>query len=819
MSACSKDFGMKAEADGSRWHWLLAVGVFAGTVALLFVLLAFPPDHTIDMGAPNDTRFATDFYPAERTAQGTFRWSGPDSHLLLHGVGSRPLVLGLRIHMDEQALDSIPTLTIQRAEHTLARFVLPQRSGWRTYHVLLPPEAVADPLLRALPLQLTSSTYTPGAHDQRDLGFPLDQVSLRPLAGATLAVYQVLGRALLLAWGVALLAGVVWRLLSALMGAGVAGAALTWGLAAAGLALWVWRDPYTLAWVLPSAPWVLGAGTLLLLLTLRGEQSLTPLLEGWNASRLHPRTAGVLLVGVFVLALVLRFYRLDELPYGLWRDEARHGLVALRILNDPAYRPVYEPGGGVDLPGLGFYPFALALSTWGIHDWTLRTVTALAGALTVLPLYALVRRLFAHNGVALLAALFLAVSSWHIAISRFSFPTVFDPLLTLTGLWLLLAGLQRITSNQQAAHGGRSRSGWLTAGGLLLAGVSTGLAVHTYHTGRFSLLLAGALALFWLWQQRQHWRGWLVAVLLFGLGYGLAVAPLAGYALRHPEVFNDRVGDVALLSEKNLDGRAPLAVFDEAVGRHLLMFHVQGDSNGRHHAPDYPMLDVITGLGLLLGGVLLLRSWRDWRSLFLLVALALTVVPSLLAVNGPHAMRSFGAGAFACAIAALGWVAALSWLARRSFGRRVAGAAGATVVLVALALNTWVYFVAMPVEPRVWTSSYPVHTQIGSYLREMAAAHDTPQQVYVTRRLVGNDVFRYLTRGVSVDTFSETGLSRPVQPGALFVLSGYTHAGDLEALHGYLNRTLEPVAAGPELPGTGDPSFLVYRVQGVGSGD
>ncbi len=84
----------------------------------------------------------------------------------------------------------------------------------------------------------------------------------------------------------------------------------------------------------------------------------------------------------------------------------------------------------------------LALRIWGIHDWTLRTITALAGALAILPLYALVRRLYDVR-IALLAAALLAFSHWDISISRFSFPTIFDPLLQLTALWLARARARR----------------------------------------------------------------------------------------------------------------------------------------------------------------------------------------------------------------------------------------------------------------------------------------------------------------------------------------------------------------------------------------
>jgi 4-amino-4-deoxy-L-arabinose transferase-like glycosyltransferase len=521
------------------------------------------------------------------------------------------------------------------------------------------------------------------------------------------------------------------------------------------------------------------------------------------------RASWVALLLVFLLALALRFYQIDSLPYGLWRDEARHGLVALRMLEDPAYRPVYEPRNGVHLPGLGLTPFALALKLWGVHPWTMRMVTALAGALTVFPLYALVARLFGRRDVALLAATLLAVSSWHISISRFSFPTVFDPLLSLSGLALLAWAVR---SRQAAPQPAVWRSLLLA----LLAGVCLGLAAHTYHTGRLALLVAGVLALLLLWQNRQQWRRWLLVVAACAVGYALVVAPLAGYMLRHPDSFHERVGHVFLLGPDVLEGRAPLHVLDNSVGRHLLMFNVQGDSNGRHHAPHAPMLDIITGVGFLAGCGLLLSRWRDWRSMFLLAALAIGMLSSLLAVEGPHAMRSIGALAFACMIATLGWV----WLAgllRRvmpAMTRPAAAALLPLLLLAALALNAYTYFGSMATNPDVWQAFYPVHTQMGAYLRDAADARDTAvlDQVYVAQELTDNAVFGYLTYGVVVQTFSETGVSRPPQPGALFVLSGYTYRQDVQSLRAEVGPLSGPVLTGPTFPGVDDPSFVVYRL-------
>jgi 4-amino-4-deoxy-L-arabinose transferase-like glycosyltransferase len=483
------------------------------------------------------------------------------------------------------------------------------------------------------------------------------------------------------------------------------------------------------------------------------------------------------------------------------------------MLDTPGYRPVYIAEGGVNMPALGFYPFALALEVWGIHIWTMRTVTALAGALTVLPLYALARQLFGRADVALLAAAFLAMSSWHITLSRFSFPTVFEPLLSLSGLWLLAVAL---APPEQAP-----RRTLLRLGAALLGGVCLGLAMQMYHTGRVVPIVAGLLALLLLWQARAHWRHWLAGAAAAALGFALVTAPLLAYALSNTDAVDERVGRVFLLSNAIEQGRAPLAALDDSVGRHLLMFNVRGDSNSRHHAPERPLLDYVTGAGFVVGALLLLRGWRDWRSLFVLGALVLGLLPSLLAANGPHAMRSIGALPYAYLVAALGWAALLGWLAAAAarYSSRMAQAARwlapALVLLLALALNSWTYFVYMPTETRVWTSFYPIHTQMGAYLRERAEAQGAAalHDVYVHDELAQNSVFRYLTDGLPVQTYSYDPPDLPDQPGALVVFSGYSHAREAERFGAALD--MARVDAGPPLPGTDAPSFVVYRANGA----
>ncbi len=778
------------------------------SAGLFYVLLRSPPAWTLPAGAPGDTRFLDGFSVREESNGTSFRWSLKESRFRLHGTSTLPaFTLDMHLYGNERAHAGDWFIGLEREgqPQPIARF--PMRYGWRTYRVLV-PHHVAARGLEAAPLLLTSSIYSHTPEDHRDLGVPLAWVRVTPLAAASPLAAPPLWRALVLVWMLALLAALLWWLDSLLLPRHRHTAPLRVGLltgaAAVVLAWFTYHHPYPLAWILPAPPWTLALLTLVLLAHrwLPSPTESPPALPPLRPSLLP-------LALIFLVALVLRCYRLDTLPYGLWRDEANHALIALRILHDPTYRPVYAITSSVNMPALGLYPFALALKWWGIHAWSLRPITALAGALTIFPLYGVVVRLTVQRSTALLAAAFLAVSSWHITISRFSFPAIFDPLLTLSGVWLLLYGLDVDVGRDTA------RSRWVRGLALLLAGGCIGLAVQTYHTGRIAPVVAGMLALLLLMHAPRSWKRWLVGVSLSTIAFVLITAPLLHYAIANPDAFNNRVGGVFLLSEEALHGRAPLAALDDSLGRHLLMFNVRGDSNGRHHAPHRPLLDFVTGIGFVVGGLMLLRRLRDWRMLFVAVALVLGVLPSLLAVEGPHAMRSIDAAAFACAIAAIGWGALLQRIPA-GIGQRTRPVlvAAVAVVAVALALNVWVYFVAMPTNREVWTSFYPVHTQIGGYLREMAneEGRESVQHIYVQEKLTRNAVLRYLTDDLPVQTFDGTQVSRRPAPNARLILSGYAGPHDRAKLAPLIGDDPVPVERGPVLPDGKTPSFTVYRV-------
>jgi 4-amino-4-deoxy-L-arabinose transferase-like glycosyltransferase len=765
---------------------LRALAALLTTALALFAgVLRSPPPWTLDVGAPGDERFLQDWYAPERGDGLTFRWSRPGSRLVLHGANVEPLVLVLRVNPGTVAR----RVRLVSRDQTMNTFeAVP---GWSEYRI---PISLRDrPGTFSAPpaVELACDRYL-SAHDDRSLGLMINWVRLEPDSKPTAGWKAPLWRALELTSVLIVFAAVLVRVTArgpdrsrvrnGLVLAPVA-------LAAVALATATYRNPYLTAWAVPMMPWTLGLLCLGLLITRLDRSAKSRELLGEVAPPGPWALAPLLILLALVLAGAMRFVEIKDLPWALWRDEARHGLIALRILEDDTYRPIYIGEHHVNLPALGLYPFAAALGILGVHTWSLRVVTAMAGALTVLPLYGLALRLTRRRDVALLASALLAISSWHVSISRFSFPAVFDPLLTLTGLWLLL----------RAANAARPVARGASAAA---AGMTLGLALQTYHSARVAPLLAALLVAV---QGRSAWRASILLPLL--LAFGVVVSPLCLYAVQNPGALGDRVGEVFLLRHAERNGEAPLGALDESLGRHLLMFNWKGDDNGRHHAPGRPLLDWVTGLGFLAGLAVLLKHRRSGPSRFMIGALSVAILPSLLAVDGPHAMRSIGAVAFACLIAAFGWLE----IARSTPWPRTAAI---SALALALGLNAMTYFVTMPRDPRVWGSSHPVQTQLGAYVRGLVdrGGARAVDQIFVSEEVGESDVFQYLTHGTEPATFAAGMLSRHPRPGDLFLLSGYSYAEESRALAPYMGPNPSPVLLGPVFPGQTAPSFVGYRV-------
>ncbi len=331
-----------------------------------------------------------------------------------------------------------------------------------------------------------------------------------------------------------------------------------------------------------------------------------------------------ILIGVLILltAAALRLPAIGRVPPGLYHDEAYYGLDAVDVLR--GHLQVYFPANNGREP-LFIYLAAGIIGLLGRSPFALRLTAAFVGMLTVAATAAAGRALFSRR-VGLLAAATLAVTLWHVHLSRVGFRAITLPLVIALTVWM----------GARAVRTGRPRL-WLAAGALY------GLSFYTYIAVRFTpVALAAfglyALALFGPRALRPHARGVGLAV----LAAAVVLTPLAIYTASHPDVVLGRPGQVSIWNPA-ISGGDPWGTLGRHTLRTLGMFFVRGDRIWRHNIPWRPVFAPLLGAAFLLGvGVAFRRARQDPAAGLVLLWTATMALPTVLAEDAPHFLRAVG---------------------------------------------------------------------------------------------------------------------------------------------------------------------------------
>lgn len=379
------------------------------------------------------------------------------------------------------------------------------------------------------------------------------------------------------------------------------------------------------------------------------------------------RAAEVAAITLITLAaLVARLLWLEEIPPGLFYDEAYKGLDALAMLRDRTL-PMFFPGNFGREP-LFIWIEAGTQALFGAEPIVLRTTIAVLATLSVPALYLATRELLGRLP-ALFAAAVLPFTLWHLVVSRVALRFAMLPLVECLAVWALARGMRT----------GRRLD-------FALAGLLIAACLYTYTAARMLplLLVGAAIGAVILRPQlvRARWR----AALLVPAVATLALLPLALYFAHNPLAFSGRIEQVVATDQAVVDPRFgpgdPGTIRDNPV-RTALMFWVAGDQNLRTNLPGRPVFDPLMGGVFALGIVMALVSGRPagWFTLAWLVVLLL---PSALSAYAPHYPRAIGALPPAAALAGLGLATVVRFGGRFGRGGLFVGAA----IAVALTVNS-----------------------------------------------------------------------------------------------------------------------------------
>lgn len=461
--------------------------------------------------------------------------------------------------------------------------------------------------------------------------------------------------------------------------------------------------------------------------------------------RIRLNWTSIALLAIMTVGAYLRLVDLNGVPPEMTSDHVEKILDAQSIL-DGLPQVFFTNNGGRE--PIQFYLMALIshLPGLGMNFFTLKLLSALEGLLAIPLMWWLGRTMIGDderelgNAVGLALAALVAVSYWHLALSRLGLRIVLTTV--FTGL-VLICFARALRTNQR--------------GDFIRTGLALGFGLYAYQAMRMMpvviilgglLLLAFRLAGYLVRRAPLHtgrtvWN--FITLVVIAL---VVFTPLLGFSLQYPEDFWRRtqgrlLGD-DLIQTTNEQGeliqRVPtlqerLDAFQKNIPllmsnfrNALLMYNWKGDVAWINGAPNRPAMDVVTGTLFIIG----LAAWsvrmarrRDVADWLIPPMLLVMMLPSALSIaypiENPSATRMSGTLPPAYLLAALP-LALIVQLAMRVLRGRLGQVVGmgmaAIAVLSAYSANQITYFIDY--REAYLVSAPAPYTQAGRFLRGFA---------------------------------------------------------------------------------------------------
>jgi hypothetical protein len=403
------------------------------------------------------------------------------------------------------------------------------------------------------------------------------------------------------------------------------------GLVIAGwLALRLWPDYHdwqgtVLFWVMSMALVLVGAW--FLRAVGRGAPRAATAMTLWPDTRRNRWLEAGAFVLILALAILLRTYRFNDIPAGIYVDETNGALDALYLNEGRAASPFGT--GWYGTPNGYLYYMAGMFQLFGANWFSLKLVSLIPAILTIPAVYLLGRLMFGPlAGIS--AMLLMAASRWHLSMSRWGWNETAPPFFQVLSFFFLIRGLRDRRALDYA-----------------LSGLLMGLSIYTYLSARLALATMVLYILYWVVSDPSGWRASLhrssFGLALVGAGFLAAVTPIGVTYATDTFAFQNRVSQISIFRDVRDQGSyAPLTANITDI---LKFFHQTGDHQGKHNLPDEPMADPITGLLFAVGLAYAILAWRDQRRILLLLWLVLGLAGSYLSSHheSPQSYRALTA--------------------------------------------------------------------------------------------------------------------------------------------------------------------------------
>ncbi len=352
----------------------------------------------------------------------------------------------------------------------------------------------------------------------------------------------------------------------------------------------------------------------------RGANRVFALTIARGVHALSFRAGFALAVGLLLLAAFLRLWDLPTLPSGFSEDEITDIRIAetIRLGNIEVY---YDLGAQGGREGLYHIVLAAVTSILGNGPIGYHMLSVWVSLLTLAAVYALAVRLFGPlAGVAALAL--LAVNLPFILVGREVGREVLLPGL-VTGVLVALARALAVYKRTFP------RLPVNAAFGLLGALLGVGFYIHPVN---FLILLFSLAFVIYRLTLKPPLSSQTNGYLRFSLLLLIIIAtPYLISSIRLP----DLSGVSRLWGDYQIAETSPVQSILDGFGGVLF----RGDANPTHNLPGRPLIDLISGVLLLIGLLTAGRAWRQPRYALPLVALLCLLPAALLAPESPNFQR------------------------------------------------------------------------------------------------------------------------------------------------------------------------------------
>lgn len=355
---------------------------------------------------------------------------------------------------------------------------------------------------------------------------------------------------------------------------------------------------------------------------------------------MNTKLSKFIVIAIFILAGILRFYKIDVNPPGLYIDEASIGYNAYSILKTGKdeygvnYPLWFRSFGDYKAP-VYIYTVSASMFAFGKNEFAVRFPSALAGTLTVIVLYFFLKELLKFDKskflgkkakfLPALSAFLLAISTWHLQFSRAGFEVN-----VAVFLYLLASYLAILYFNKKEFIY------------LLLSYLFYILTIYTYFSFRVIspiTLLVLSILIFWKLPNER------IKLVIVGIFCLLLSVPVLQFSLTQngAERFFQTSAFVEYPTKSLLEEVVvyPMVFVKNYLSYFSLSFLFNsGDGIGRHQIAGFGLLSLWEFPFVFLGLFYLLKSKKNIFKYITLGLLILSSIPAATARPSPHTLRS-----------------------------------------------------------------------------------------------------------------------------------------------------------------------------------